>query len=72
MTRTEHIRWCKDRALEYVDNGDLTNAYASMVSDLGKHDETMNHPAIELGMLLMMTGQLDRTLEMKKFINGFD
>ena len=57
MTRQEHLAWCKQRALEYVDNGDLTNAYASMASDLRKHPETENHSAIGLGIQLMMIGK---------------
>ena len=33
-TREQHIAWAKERALEYVDAGDLANAVASMGSDL--------------------------------------
>ena len=44
-TRDEHLAWCKQRALEYADRGDTTNAVASMMSDLGKHPETENHGA---------------------------
>jgi hypothetical protein len=40
MPRKEHLAWCKTRALEFVDSGDLQNAVASMISDLGKHPET--------------------------------
>jgi len=40
MTRQEHLKWAKERALEYVDVGDLANAVASMTSDIQKHDET--------------------------------
>ena len=40
MTRDEHLAWCKARALEYLDAGDLVNAVASMASDLTKHPET--------------------------------
>lgn len=72
MTRQEHVKWAKDRALQYVDSGDLTNAYASMVSDLGKHPETEGHPAITLGMMLMMDGSLSTKHEMRKFIEGFN
>ena len=39
-TRAEHIVWCKSRALAHVKAGELTEAVASMVSDLGKHDAT--------------------------------
>ncbi len=40
MTRSEHIEWCKKRALEYADKGELLTALASMASDLNKHPET--------------------------------
>jgi hypothetical protein len=39
-SRKEHLEWCERRALEYVEMGDLKNAYASMASDLRKHPET--------------------------------
>lgn len=71
-TRAEHLQWCKDRALEYVDAGDNSQAYASMVSDIGKHEGTVGHMAIELGMMLMMNGNLDSADQMRKFINGFN
>lgn len=72
MNRSEHLEWCKKRALEYVDAGDVTNAYASMGSDLNKHPETEGHPAIQLGMMLMMAGHLSSAAEMRKFIDGFN
>lgn len=34
----DHLRMCKQRALEYFDAGDIPNAIASMVSDLSKYD----------------------------------
>lgn len=72
MTRAEHLAWCKERALEYVDKGDVTEAYASMASDLTKHPETEKHAAIQLGMMLLMGGHLNSASEMRKFINGFN
>jgi len=72
MTRNEHLEWCKERALEYVDTGDLENAWGSMCSDLTKHPETVNHSAIELGTMLMMNGNLDTEPEMREFIEGFN
>lgn len=68
-TRAEHLVWCKQRALEYVDAGDPVNAWASLVSDLNKHPETAGHPGIELGMLSMMTNNLG---DMREFIEGFN
>jgi len=72
MTRTEHLEWCKRRALEYVDAGDLSQAYASIASDLSKHPETEGHVAIQLGMMLMISGNLNTPSEMRKFIEGFN
>ena len=71
-TRAEHLQWCKDRALAYVEANDLTNAFASMGSDLGKHPETTEHPGMMLGMSLMMTGALNNAAAMRKFIEGFN
>jgi hypothetical protein len=71
-TRAEHLQWCKDRANEYVERGELEYAFNSMVSDLGKHDDTRGHPAIQLGVMLFMGGHLNTPGEMKKFIDGFN
>lgn len=72
MTREEHLDWCKQRALLYVDAGDLTGAFASMGSDLRKHEETKDHAATRLGMMLLMSGNLNTPDEMRKFIEGFN
>lgn len=39
-TRAEHVRWCKQRALEHLDLGQPQLAVSSMISDMGKHPET--------------------------------
>ncbi len=72
MDRSEHMTWCKERALEYVDQGDVVQALTSMCSDLGKHEDTRGHSGIELGMMLTMTGSLNTTTEMRRFIEGFN
>jgi hypothetical protein len=71
-TRAQHLEWCKRRALEYVDAGDLDQAFASMGSDLGKHDDTCNHAGIQIGMLLLVQGHLDTPDKMRRFIEGFN
>ncbi len=71
-TRAEHLAWCKERALEYADRGDVANAIASMGSDLRKHPETKGHGAMELMMMMAMAGQFDRPGELRKFIEGFN
>ncbi len=72
MERSEHLEWCKKRALEFIKTGDLQQAYASMASDMRKHPETGNHPAIDMGFQMMFGGMLSTGPEMEKFINGFN
>ena len=72
MDRAEHLEWCKKRALEYVDNGDVQGAFASMASDLQKHDGTSGHIGVQLGMLQLMGGMLNGPDDMRRFIEGFN
>ena len=72
MNREEHLTWCKLRALGYVDSGDLTNAFGSMMSDLNKHSETAGHAGMEMGMMLMLSGHLSTAEKMRRFIDGFN
>ena len=72
MDRQEHLEWCKKRALEFVDMGDLTQAFGSMLSDLRKHPETENHPAMKMGAAMMFENLLTTPEEMRDFINGFN
>jgi hypothetical protein len=71
-SRSEHVQWCKERAYEYLEKGDVMAAYTSMCSDLEKHPATENHPAIGLGIMLSLNGHLDTVEEMRKFIDGFN
>ena len=74
-TRVEHLAWCKKRALEYVDAGDLLQAFTSMASDLGKHSETQNHAGIKIGMMMLLLrdhGRLGTAHGMREFIEGFN
>lgn len=40
LSRADHLQWCKDRALEYAERGELNDAFASFWSDIKKHPET--------------------------------
>lgn len=71
-TRDEHLAWCKQRALEYVEAGDVHLALASMTADMGNHPGTAD-PDIELlGMSLMVAGHLNTPAEMRRWIEGFN
>jgi hypothetical protein len=72
MSRQEYIAWAKANAMECLKNGDTRSAFTSMASDLQKRPETREHPAIELGLKLMLIGKLTSVEEMKKFIEGFN
>lgn len=73
MSRAEHLAWCKQRALAYLDGeGNVGDAFASMASDLQKHPATANHRGMEIGLGLMMIGQLSTVHAMREFINGFN
>lgn len=72
MTRIEHLAWCKQRADEYLDSGDHSQAWMSMISDLGKHEETQGHVAIELGMMITLSGGMNNVPEVRAFIAGFN
>jgi len=71
MTRQEHLDWAKSRALEYIDRGQSQEALTSMFSDLSKHDELKNHKGIEIGVMLMLFGNLRTPNDARHFIEGF-
>ena len=70
-TRQEHIAWCKQRALAYLDLdvADPTHAVTSMVSDLGKHPETadMQGWVGRMGIDALLSS----TADVRRFIEGF-
>jgi len=73
MTRAEHLKWCKDRAMEYVRIGDMNQAFASISSDLMKHDETQMHESTNrLGLQLLLSGHLSTVKAMTEWIQGYN
>lgn len=74
MTRDEHLQWCKNRAMAELkyDPSKPQNAVASMLSDMRKHPETEDHVGIELGAMLLVSGNLSDEREVKKWIEGFN
>jgi len=71
MTADQHLAWCKQRAREYLDRGDLASAVASMMSDLGEHPGTKNicGPVLAAyGIAAVKTGDITAV---RRFIEGF-
>ena len=72
-TRAEHMRWCKRRALEYLDQPDgpdVPNAIASMLSDLSKHRETAA-AGRAMGPIGLSYAMAHDTEGARRFIEGF-
>lgn len=75
MTRTEHLTWCKQRALAELDapgpiDTRITNALTSLQSDLRKRPDTASHDALELGALLAFGGHLQTEHQVREWIEG--
>jgi hypothetical protein len=68
QSREEHLKWCKQRAMEYVNAGDWQQGITSMLSDLGKHSETQS--SVQIGSMIMLTVR-DRA-SAKRFVEGFN
>jgi len=71
-TRAEHLEWCKKRALEYIQGGDIEQGIISMMSDIRKHPETDSQALASLCMMMLVSGKLKTQHEAEKFINGFN
>jgi hypothetical protein len=71
MTRSEHTEWCKARAREYLDMGDVKGAVTSMLSDMSKHPETRGiaEKMAPVGLLYLMNR--DDT-GARGFVEGFN
>ena len=71
-TYDAHIAWCKERALEYLDHGQVREAFTSMLSDLSKHPETKDHKGGEIGIgMMLIPGWIDNPVEVRRWIEGF-
>lgn len=65
MSRAEHLKWAKERAL-CEDSGILM--WASFVNDMSKHSELIDHIALHL----IITIDIDNATDVKNFIEGFN
>lgn len=74
MNRAEHLAWAKQRALEYVDRGDLQTAVISMASDLQKHEAWANSGMV-IGMLVTEAAMFEIPKgphAVRRWIEGFN
>lgn len=71
MDRAEYLKWCKDRAIDYLNHNDLNGAVASMMSDMRKHPETEGYPAI-LDVLGIIEVRNHNREGVRRWITGFN
>lgn len=77
MTRSEHLAWCKERAMQEFDfyvakegfEAAARNAKASILSDLGKHPETADSQKTAAMLLFMPVHSRE---EVRRLIEGFN
>ncbi len=71
-TRDEHLEWCKQRARQYVDDGALSDAVASMASDLRKHPDTDGPHIPVLVLIGAMDAQRGDANAVRRWVDGFN
>jgi hypothetical protein len=71
MTREEHLAWCKQRALAYIDRGEIKEGLTSMMSDMEKHPETSCPSLHTMTAGLMMIGDLNTIAKARRHIEGY-
>lgn len=72
MTRSEHIAWCKKRAIEEMEyyKNDPKQGIMSMMSDIRKHPETASEALSAICLMEMMRPCTAQSV--RKFIDGFN
>lgn len=71
MTEAERLEWCKARAREYLQRGDLVNAVASMISDMNQNYPGLKPCPPELAMIGVMYAANGDRNGVAAFIEGF-
>lgn len=71
MTGREHLDWCVERAMEYAEQGDWPNAWASFISDVRKHPATADISGHPLLGMAMASGLYNNPRDFRQFISGW-
>ena len=73
-TRQEHLQFCKERAMEYVNRGELLEGVTSMMSDINKHPETADKGGVlaALGLMACQQAQAGDRAGVVRYIQGFN
>ena len=64
MDKEEYLKFCKDRALRYLEQGDVFIAAMSLVSDISKHQDTRDsYPEVGTHLTILTPGLLREFIE---------
>lgn len=68
------MKWCKERALEYADQGDAGLAMSSLIQDLGAHPDTADSVQVVTALMMPLTilGEFEHPGKLREFIEGFN
>lgn len=72
LNRKQHLQWAKQRAEECLARNDQEGAFSGFISDLLKHPELKGHVALQLGMMLRLSGNLGTDEEVRHWFEGFN
>lgn len=72
MTRAEHLRWAKERALAELEpgGGGVVDAMSSIHMDFRNHSDLKEHSGLELMAMLTFAGHLNTERDVREFIEG--
>lgn len=71
-TAQEHLDWCVYRAMEYADAGDMPQAWASLLSDVGKHEGTAHIGTDSFSAMAMVSGLYNDPVSFRKWATGWN
>ncbi len=72
MTAAEHLAWCKEQALEFLDRGECGQAVLLFVAEMDKHPETRLHKFLSPFFNSWLDGFLPRASQIRDHIEGFN
>jgi len=70
-SQRDYIGWCRVRALDILEKGDLEGAYVSFLLELGKCEETKDLVYFKLTTRLQAAGMLNTSEEVRDHLNRF-
>jgi len=71
MTREEYLDWAKNRAIEYINQGEPHKGFISMLTDLNNHEKLKNHGGFKT-VFYKKPGWTKNELEVRNWVMSFN